>query len=165
MRPTLADAAHRRRLPVDAPGCDRRCLQDGFELGLFSGQLVEVGIRVGVFGVDLVQTRLGVLDDADRLFDHFTHSLGGIELRFLRQITYVQIRHRTRFAVELGVDTRHDFQQRGLARTVEAQHADLGAREEREGDVLEDFPLRRHNFAQPMHGEDVLSHGMKTWCL
>jgi hypothetical protein len=32
-----------------------------------------------------------------------------------------------------------------------------------EGDVFQDFPLRRNNFAQPMHGEDVLSHGMKTW--
>ncbi len=129
-------------------------LQDGFELGLFGSQLVEVGIRVGVGRVDLVQARLGVLDHADRFLDHFTHGLGRVQLWFLRQIADVQVRHRTGFAVELGVDASHDFQQGGLTRTVEAEYPDLGAREE-----LQDFPLRRNNFAQPMHGEYVLSHG------
>jgi hypothetical protein len=132
-------------------------LQDGFELGLFGGQLVEVGIRLGVGGVDLVQARLGVLDHADRFLDHFTHGLGRVQLRLLRQVADVEFRHRTGFAVELGVDARHDFQQRGFTRTVEAEHADLGAWEERQRNVFQDFPLRRHNFAQPMHGEDVLS--------
>ncbi|MNS28836.1 hypothetical protein D3C72_608240 [compost metagenome] len=134
-------------------------LQDGFELGLFGGQLVEVGIRIGVGRVDLVQACLGVLDHADRFLDHFTHGLGRIQLWFLRQVADVQLRHRTGFALELGVDASHDFQQRGLTRTVEAEHADLGAGEERQRNVFQDFPLRRNNFAQPMHGEYVLSHG------
>ncbi|MOA23725.1 hypothetical protein D3C78_1443640 [compost metagenome] len=77
----------------------------------------------------------------------------------MRQITDIQLRHRTGFALELGVDAGHDFQQRGLTRTVEAEHADLGAGEERQRNVFQDFPLRRNNFAQPMHGEYVLSHG------
>ena len=110
-------------------------LQDGFELGLLGGQLVEVGIRLGVRGVDLIQTRLGILDVANRLFHHFAHGLARIELRFLRQVADIQLRHRPRFTVELGVDTRHDFQQGGLARAVEAEYADLRAREERQGDV------------------------------
>jgi hypothetical protein len=46
----------------------------------------------------------------------------------------------------------------GLARTVEAEQADLGAGEEAEGDVLEDLALRRHDLADAVHGEDVLSH-------
>ncbi len=50
-------------------------LQDGFQLGLLGGQRVEVGIRLGVGGVDLVQARLGVLDLADRLFDDLAHGL------------------------------------------------------------------------------------------
>ena len=134
-------------------------LQDGFKFGLLCSQLVEVGIRIGVGRVDLVQTRLGVLDHADRFLDHFTHGLGRVQDRFLRQVADVQVRHRTGFTVELGVDACHDFQQRGLTRTVETEDADFGAGEERQRNVFQDFPLRRNNFAQPMHGEDVLSHG------
>ncbi|MNQ59466.1 hypothetical protein D3C85_737140 [compost metagenome] len=134
-------------------------LQDGFELGLFGGQFVEVGIRFGVGGVHLVQARLRVLDHADGFLDHFTHGLGRVQDRFLWQVADVQLRHWTGFAVKLGVDAGHDFQQRGFTRTVEAEHADLGAGEERQRNVFQDFPLRRNNFAQPMHGEYVLSHG------
>ncbi len=134
-------------------------LQDGFELGLFGGELVEVGIFFGVGGVDLVQAGLGVLDHADRFLDHFTYGLGRVQNRLLRQVADVQFGHRACFAFELGVDAGHDFQQRGLTRTVEAEHADLGAWEEGQRNVFQDFPLRRNNFSQPMHGEDVLSHG------
>ncbi len=137
-------------------------LQDRFKLGLLGCQLVEISVRLGIFGVNLIKTRLGVLDDADRLFNHFTDRLVRVKLWLLRQITHIKLGHRTCFAVKLGVDASHDFQQRGLARTVETQHADLGAGEERQRDVFQDFTLRRHNFAQPMHGVDVLSHEMKT---
>ena len=132
---------------------------DGFELGLFGRQFVEVGIRLGVFGVNLIQARLSVLDHADGFFNHFANGFGRVQLRLLRQVADVQVRHRTGFAVELGVDASHDFQQGGFTRTVQTEHADLGAREKRQGDVFQDFPLRRNNFAQPMHGENVLSHG------
>ncbi|MNG89271.1 hypothetical protein D3C79_481300 [compost metagenome] len=132
-------------------------LQDGFQLGLLGGQLVEVGIRFGVGRVDLVQARLGVLDHADRFLDHFTHGLARIELRLLRQVADVDVGHRTGFAVEFLVDARHDPQQGRFTGAVQAEHADLGAREERQGNVLENFPLRRHDLAQPMHGVDVLS--------
>ncbi|MNF42988.1 hypothetical protein D3C84_240580 [compost metagenome] len=132
-------------------------LQDRFELGLFGSQFVEVGVFFSVSRVDLIQASLGVLDHADRFLDHFTHGLGRVQDRLLRQITDIQLRHRTGFALELGVDAGHDFQQRGLTRTVEAEYADLGAGEERQRNVFQDFPLRRNNFAQPMHGEYVLS--------
>ncbi|MCY1448598.1 hypothetical protein D9M71_652800 [compost metagenome] len=134
-------------------------LQDGLELGLLGRQLVEVGIRVGVGRVDLVQTSLGVLDYADRFLDHFTDGLGRVQLWLLRQVADIELGHRPGFAVEFLVHARHDFQQGGFTRTVEAEYADLGAREERQGDVFQNFPLRRNNFAQPMHGEYVLSHG------
>ena len=131
------------------------CLQDRFELGLFCGQLVEVGIRVGIFGIHLIKTRLSVLDHANGFFNHFAYGFARIQLRFLRQVTDVQVRHRTGFAVELGVNACHDFQQGGFTRTVQAEYADFGPREKRQGDVFQDFPLRRNNFAQPMHGENV----------
>eukprot|EP01132_Coremiostelium_polycephalum_P011819 gene11818-biopygen4574 len=134
-------------------------LQDGFELGLFCRQFVEVGVFFSVGRVDLVQAGLGVLDHADRFLDHFTHGLGRVQDRFLWQVADVQVGHRAGFAVELGVDAGHDFQQGGFTRTVEAEHADLGAWEEGQRNVFQDFPLRRNNFSQPMHGEDVLSHG------
>lgn len=46
----------------------------------------------------------------------------------MRQVADVQFGHRAGFAFELGVDASHDFQERGLTRTVEAEHTDLGAR-------------------------------------
>ena len=49
------------------------------------------------------------------------------------------------------VDARHDAQQRGLARAVQAEQADLGAREEREGDVLDDLALGRDDLAHADH--------------
>ena len=133
-------------------------LQNRFQLALLGGQRIKVGIRLGVSGIHLIQARLGVLDHADRFFHHFAHGFFRIELRLLRQVTDVEVRHRPCLTFEFGIDAGHDFQQGGLTRAVEAEHADLGAGEERQRDVLEDFPLRRHNFAQPMHGVDVLSH-------
>jgi hypothetical protein len=59
---------------------------------------------------------------------------------------------------DLGVDARHDAQQGRFTGAVQAQHADLGAREEGQGDVLEDFTLGRHDLADPVHRVDVLSH-------
>ena len=44
-------------------------MDDGFQLGLLGGQGVEVGVRLGVGGVDLVQAGLGGLDLADGLLD------------------------------------------------------------------------------------------------
>ena len=65
---------------------------------------------------------------------------------------------RTGLALDVGVDAGHDPQQGRLARAVQAQHADLGAREEGQPDVLQDGPLRRDDLGHPVHGVDVLSH-------
>ena len=130
-------------------------LQDRFELGLLGSQLVEIGIRLSVGGVDFVQACLGILDAADGFFHDFANRLVRVELRLLRQVADIQLGHRPRFAVELFIDPSHDLQQGGLARTVETQHTDLGAGKEGQGNVLEDFTLRWNDFAKPMHGVDV----------
>ncbi|MCY1402426.1 hypothetical protein D9M71_175670 [compost metagenome] len=137
-------------------------VDDGFQLGLLGGQGVEVGVRLGVGGVDLVQARLGSLDLAYGFLDHFTHGGLRVELGLLRQVADIDARHGAGFAFDLGVDAGHDAQQGGFTRAVQAEHADLGAGEERQGDVLEDFTLGRNDLADPMHGVDVLSHGYLT---
>ncbi|MDR6357261.1 hypothetical protein Q3H58_003932 [Pseudomonas psychrotolerans] len=42
-------------------------LEDGLQLGLLGGEGVEIGIRLGVGGIDFVQARLGLLDLTRRL--------------------------------------------------------------------------------------------------
>ena len=49
-------------------------------------------------------------------------------------------------------------QQRRLAGAVQPEHADLGAGKERQRDVLEDDALGRHDLAHAVHRVNVLSH-------
>src|SRR3954471_3841676 len=55
------------------------------------------------------------------------------------------------------VDAAHDPQQGGLARAVDAEHADLGIRIERQMDVLQDLPVRRIGLGQTLHVIDELT--------
>ena len=73
--------------------------------------------------------------------DFLAHGLLGIELGLLRQVTHLDVRLGTRLALDVGIETRHDLEQRRFARAVEAEHADLGAWEERQADVAEDLTL------------------------
>ena len=91
-------------------------------------------------------------------FDVAAHVLGRVELRFLRQEADVDAGLRPRFAVELLVDAGHDPQQRGLAGAVQAEHADLGAGEEAQGDVAKDDPLRGYDLADAIHRVNELCH-------
>ncbi|MCY1217946.1 hypothetical protein D9M72_298770 [compost metagenome] len=133
--------------------------QDGFVLGLVGGQCVEVGVRFGIGRVDLVELLARLEHAAQRLFHRFAHGLLGIELRFLWQVADVQVRHRRGFALDFLVEAGHDLEYRGLARAVQAQHADLGAGKERQRDVLQDVTLGRDDLAHAVHGENVLCHG------
>ena len=64
-----------------------------------------------------------------------------------------------RFADEVGVLARHDPQQRALAGAVDAEHADLGAGEKRQPDVLEDHGVGRIDLPETLHRVDVLHFG------
>lgn len=107
-------------------------LDDGFQLALFAGQLVEIRIRVGVGRIDLVQSGHGAFHFADRLFDRFAYGLLRIQLRLLRQVANLDTGLRTGFPFDLGIDACHDAQQGRFTGAVQTQHADLGAREEGE---------------------------------
>jgi hypothetical protein len=50
---------------------------DGFQAGLLGGQGVEVGVFLGVGGVDLFQLGLGFEDFAQGAFDFLAHGLVG----------------------------------------------------------------------------------------
>jgi hypothetical protein len=65
-------------------------------------------------------------------------------------------------ALEVLVDARHDAEHRRLARAVQAEQADLGARVERERDVLEDLALGRNDLAHANHRVDELGHMGRT---
>jgi hypothetical protein len=79
-------------------------------------------------------------------------------LRLLWQVAHLDAGLRARFAFEVGVYAAHDLEQRGFARAVEAEHADLGAGEKRKTDVAQDDALGWHNLANPVHRVDVLGH-------
>ena len=61
-----------------------------------------------------------------------------------------------RFAGEVLLDAGHDLEQRRLAGAVGAEHANLGAGEKREPDVLENDGVGRMGLPETLHREDVL---------
>ncbi|KAF1049442.1 MAG: hypothetical protein GAK34_02062 [Delftia tsuruhatensis] len=130
----------------------------GFQLALLGSQRVEVGVGLGVGGVDFIEARAGRVDFGHGLFHGLAHRVLWIELRLLRQIADGQALHGQRLAFEFLVHPGHDLEQRGLARAVQTQHADLGAREKAERDILQDLPLGRHGLGEVVHRKNVLSH-------
>ena len=56
---------------------------DGFELGLFGSQGIEIGVFLGIGGVHLFEALLGRLDLAHAAFHRFAHGLLRVELRLL----------------------------------------------------------------------------------
>src|SRR4029453_14167810 len=83
--------------------------------------------------------------------------LVGVERRLLGEIADAQPVGGKRLAQEVVVGAGHDAQQRGFAGAVGAQHADLGAVEERQVDAAQDLPLGRDDLAQVLHRERVLT--------
>src|SRR5262249_12880202 len=90
------------------------------------------------------------------LLDVLAHVFLWIELRLLGQEADAGAFRRKGLAGEVLVDPGHDAQQRALAGSVRAQHADLGAGIERQPDALEDLLALRRDLAQVLHREDVL---------
>jgi hypothetical protein len=90
-------------------------LQQVLQLGLLLGEGVEIRVRLGIGGVDLVQARLRALDVAERVLDVAAHVLVRVELRLLFQVADADAGLGARLALDLGVDAGHDPQQRRLA--------------------------------------------------
>ena len=134
-----------------------------FQLGLFGGERFKVRVGVGVSGIDGIKFGLHVFHVAHRFFHDFAHGFVRIQLRFLRQIADADAGLRPCLALDVGIHARHDFQQGGFARAVQAEDADFGAGKEREGDILEDEAATGDDFAHPAHGKYVLAHWFLRW--
>ena len=144
-----AQRVHREfELGVQVPGVGR------FDLGLDRGELV--GRVLGVVGrelVEAVEQRLGL---GNAVLHVSLDVLGLVELGLLLEHPDGRTGRERGLAAVLLIDAGHDPQQRRLARSVVAQHADLGAGVERQGDVVEDRLVGRMQPGQPVHREDVL---------
>jgi hypothetical protein len=126
------------------------------EVGLAGAQLLVVGVGIGPAGHDLVVLAEQRGDLTDAVHHVAVHVLGRVELRLLLEHAHAEAGGEAGLAGEPVVDPGHDAQQRRLAGPVRAQHADLGARVERERDVLEHLLVRRVEPAHLVHGEDEL---------
>ena len=83
-------------------------LYKGFQFALFLGEGIEVGIWLGIGGIDLIQLRQCVMDAGDRLIDDFLDGLGVVQFRFLGQITDVDAGLGTGLTNVILVDTGHN---------------------------------------------------------
>ena len=155
--------------PVDRGGAGRaaqrihRLLDLGIEIPqvLRIDDVLELRGLVGILfavvvheGVVLVEHRL--------LGRHPLHDIAHdverrVELRLLWQIADTRPFGHPGLARELAVETGHDAQQRRLAGTVRAEHADLGIGVEVQVNVLQDFLAAGIGLGQPLHVIDELT--------
>ena len=137
VRRGAAQGVHRLiELGVNIPGIGGVDL--GLQLAHFIHEGIEVGVRVRHLFGDLVEAgelaenvggaQAHVLDDGLRLIKD------GLLHKDADRVAGGQ----TSLAVGRLIESGHDLQDRGLTGTVGADHADLGAREERHGDIVED---------------------------
>ena len=95
---------------VGAAGVEHR-----LQLGLLLGQLVEVGVGLGIRRVHLLEPFLRRRGVAHRLLDGFPDGFVFAETRFLFQVADPDAGHADDFALVGVVHARHDSQERGLA--------------------------------------------------
>ncbi len=126
----------------------------GFDLGLNRRELV--GGLVGVVGRQLVEALEQRLGLGYSVLDVALDVLGLVQVGLLGEHPHARARREHRIAAIVLVDAGHDPQERGLARAVVAEHADLGAGVEGQRDVVEDRLVRRMQLRQAVHREDVL---------
>jgi hypothetical protein len=141
------------------------CLDGVLKLGLLFQKLFHLFGRdvLAQAQVHLVEALEQLLGRRHRLFHVAEHVLRRIELGLLRQVADADAVGRPRLAEEVLVDAGHDAQKRRLAGAVATDDADLGAREKRKVNALQDLLVRRVNATEILHREDILvSHGRRS---
>ena len=122
---------------------------------------VVVGVGVGQLGRDLVEPVEQPLGLGDAVLDVLQDRTRLVELRLLLEEPDRVARRERGLAVRWRVQTGHDAQHARLAGAVGADDADLGARQERQGHVVED-DLVAVRFARLVHRVDELRHGSRA---
>ena len=100
-----------------------------------------VGGLVGIVRRDLVVAVEQRLLGGDAFHDVLADGLGLVEVRLLLQVADARALGDPALADVFLVDAGHDAQQGRLARAVDAEHADLGVRVERQVDVLQNLAV------------------------
>ena len=140
-------------LAIEFPGVDG--VEFFLEGALFFEELVHgvVGHGFGELGGEDLEVVEKIDDVLDAFLDDLADGFVGVHLGFLLEEADGVAGLEGNFAVELLIDAGKDFEEGGLAGTVDAQDADFGAVEVGEVDVLEeDFFV--DFFADSDHGVD-----------
>ena len=137
-----AERVHRDvDVALEVPGVGRG--DPVLEGGLLGADRLVVGVGVGPGGHDLVVLVDERLDLGHAVHDVALDVLGRVELGLLGEVADGEAGRQARLAGEAVVEPGHDPEEARLAGAVRPDDADLGARVERDRDVLEDGPVRR----------------------
>ena len=143
---------------LQVPGVGRVDLV--LERALLRADGLVVGVRVGPLGHHRVVRVDQVLDRADAVEDVALDVLARVELGLLAQVADGEAGRQARLAGEPVVEPGHDLEQARLAGAVRPDDADLGARIERDRDVLEHRPIGRVVAGELVRGVDEFGgHG------
>ena len=115
-----------------------------------------IGCLIGVVGRNLVEAIEQSLLFRNPIHHIAADILGGIELRFLRQITHPDAVSGPGLAGKILVDPGHDPHQGRFAGAVDADNADLGAGIKRQPDVLENLAPAGIGLRQTFHHKHIL---------
>ena len=130
------------------------------ERALLLADGVVVGVGVGPLGHDGVVLIDEALDLADAVEHVALDVLARVELGLLAQVAHGEAGREARLAGEPVVEPGHDPQQARFAGAVRPDDADLGARVERDRDVLEHRPIGRVVPGELVRGVDEFGwHG------
>ena len=145
---------------LEVPGVGRGDLV--LEGRLLGTDLLVVGVGVGPGGHDRVVLVDEGLDLGDAVHDVALDVLGRVELGLLAQVADGEAGRQAGLADEAVVEPGHDPEEGRLAGPVRADDADLGARVERERDVLEDRLVGRVVPGELVRGVDeFVGHAVK----
>ena len=138
------------------PGVDLR-----LEVGLLGQQRVHLVVahRLGELHRDFIEAVERRLQFGERRFHVLADCLVRIELRFLLQVADARALRGPGLAAEVGIEARHDLQQRRFAGAVDAEHADLHAGQEGKRDAAKHLAAARIGLGQILHHVDVLVAG------